>query len=36
VASMCLREGVRFRPEARVDFADPVGDGGRESGMMGW
>ena len=35
VASFCLIEGVRFRPEARGDFSVsvPVGDGGWEPGM---
>ena len=34
VTSFCLKEGVRFRPEVRGDFSDPVGDGGLESWMV--
>ena len=33
VASFCLIEGVRFRPEVRGDFSDSVGDEGWEFGM---
>ena len=32
-ASFALREGVRFRPEVRGDFSDPMGDVGWEFGM---
>jgi len=34
VASFCLSKGVRFRPEVRGDFSDPVGDWGLESQMI--